>query len=495
MVDLPKTDEGYIHILVIKERLTQWVELIPLRTKTSLEVARALFDNVYCRHGAVKHIVSDNGKEFVARVNEAVNHLLQQQAVFTTAYNPQANGYAENQNRTVKDMLAMYVNEQQTNWAKFLPVLAHSYRTTVNSITGYTPYFANHGREATQPADQWISEFARNELRGPQTVDDYVTQLQVALLSCWQLASTRRIEQHSRVDVARDQRHPQPAPTMPKGTRRRKNDRANTQTNSTSSSEPVADPDYHADQEPIVRLLRRFHTYKPGATFYLKQVPKRDFKNPQDEELYKVSKKLQDRYSGPHTVISQINPVIYNCLVHNKVKKIHLNKMKRDTSRDYHDVDFSDAVVQQFQDDSPLEEVPEEHPDGTSPVPASPLAASLPVSPNQASAADAQSPHISSNMTILKPNKQRRRTLRCKPKAGMDLAPDPRAHPDGSRRIQLPLLAPKRSPRPIIQPQQLLHTQDLCARSAILHSEQLPAQTESPDSSPFVPTSLIFGFS
>ena len=122
-------------------------------------------------------------------------------------------------------------------------------------------------------------------------------------------------------------------------------------------------------------------------------------------------------------------------------------------------------------------------------------AASLPVSPNQASAADAQSPHISSNMTILKPNKQRRRTLRCKPKAGMDLAPDPRAHPDGSRRIQLPLLAPKRSPRPIIQPHQLLHTQDLCARSAVFHSEQLPAQTESPDSSPLVPTSLIFGFS
>ena len=169
--------------------------------------------------------------------------------------------------------------------------------------------------------------------------------------------------------------------------------------------------------------------------------------------------------------------------------------MKRDNSRDYNDVDFSDAVVQQFQDDSPLDEVPEEHPDGTSPVPASPLAASLPVSPNQASAADAQSPHISSNMTILKPNKQRRRTLRCKPKAGMDLAPDPRAHPDGPRRIQLPLLAPKRSPRPILQPQQLLHTQDLCARSAVLHSEQLPAQTESPDSSPFVPTSLIFGFS
>ena len=62
MVDLPKTNEGYIHILVIKERLTQWVELIPLHTKTAMEVAQALFDNVYCRHGAVKHIVRQRQK-------------------------------------------------------------------------------------------------------------------------------------------------------------------------------------------------------------------------------------------------------------------------------------------------------------------------------------------------------------------------------------------------------------------------------------------------
>jgi len=111
IVELPKTSEGYRHILVIKERLTQWIELIPLRTKTALEVAEALFTHLYCRHGAVKHIVSDQGKEFVNRINEAVNHLLQQQAIFTTPYNPNANGFAENQNRTVKDMLSSYVNE------------------------------------------------------------------------------------------------------------------------------------------------------------------------------------------------------------------------------------------------------------------------------------------------------------------------------------------------------------------------------------------------
>jgi hypothetical protein len=196
--------------------------------------------------------------------------------VFTTAYNPQANGYAENQNRTVKDMLAMYVNEQQTNWAKFLPVLAHAYRTTVNSITGYTPYFANQGREARQPADQWIAEFARNELKGPQTIDDYVTQLQVALLSCWQFASTRRLEQHARVDVARDQRQPQPAPAVQKRSLAEKNLSAIQQWlkiqvlkyNQTLITTPTKNPscDYYAASIPT-NLARRFTSSKsPSVT-------------------------------------------------------------------------------------------------------------------------------------------------------------------------------------------------------------------------------------
>jgi hypothetical protein len=144
--------------------------------------------------------------------------------------------------------------------------------------------------------------------------------------------------------VARDQRHPQPAPAVQKKKPRRKKPLRDTTVAQDSSPEIQPDPDYHANQEPVVRLLRRFHTYKPGATFYLKQIPKRDFKNPHDEELYKISKKLQDRYSGPHTVISQVNPVIYNCLVNNKAKKIHLNKMKRDTAHDHREIDFSDAI-------------------------------------------------------------------------------------------------------------------------------------------------------
>ena len=51
------------------------------------------------------------GYQYILRQGEA----LQQQAIFTTPYNPNANGFAENQNRTIKDMLSAYVNDQQMN--------------------------------------------------------------------------------------------------------------------------------------------------------------------------------------------------------------------------------------------------------------------------------------------------------------------------------------------------------------------------------------------
>jgi transposase InsO family protein len=51
------------------------------------------------------------GYQYILRQGYA----LQQQAIFTTPYNPNANGFAENQNRTIKDMLSAYVNDQQIN--------------------------------------------------------------------------------------------------------------------------------------------------------------------------------------------------------------------------------------------------------------------------------------------------------------------------------------------------------------------------------------------
>ena len=135
-IRLPETYNKYNYILVVKCALTQWVELVPLRTVSSAEVAQALFDHVFCRHGSMETVVSDNGTEFVNQTMEQLHRLLQQNHLTTTPYNPQANGLVEGFNRTLADMLTAFVSANQRNWPQFLPLVAHAYRTTVNAATG-----------------------------------------------------------------------------------------------------------------------------------------------------------------------------------------------------------------------------------------------------------------------------------------------------------------------------------------------------------------------
>jgi hypothetical protein len=141
-IRLPETYFKYNYILVVKCALTQWVELIPLRTVTASEVAQALFDHVFCRHGSIETVVSDNGTEFVNQTMEHFHSLLRQHHLTTTPYNPQANGLVEGFNRTLTDILTGFVSANQRNWPQFLPLVAHAYRTTVNVATGITPFRA-----------------------------------------------------------------------------------------------------------------------------------------------------------------------------------------------------------------------------------------------------------------------------------------------------------------------------------------------------------------
>ena len=128
----------------------------PLRSKEAKEIAEALFEDVFCRHGSVETMVSDNGTEFVNHTLKQFHELLLTKRLTTTPYNPQSNGAVEIFNRTLADMLCAYVNANQNNWPRYLPMIAHAYRTTVNSATGYSPFRAVYGREANTPSDSWI---------------------------------------------------------------------------------------------------------------------------------------------------------------------------------------------------------------------------------------------------------------------------------------------------------------------------------------------------
>ena len=71
----------------------------------------------------------------------------------TTPFHPQSNAVIERMEKTLQNMLAKCVNEEQSNWSKQLPYVLIACRFSVHESRGYTPQFLVFGQELTSHLD------------------------------------------------------------------------------------------------------------------------------------------------------------------------------------------------------------------------------------------------------------------------------------------------------------------------------------------------------
>ena len=287
------------YILVCKCQLTLYVILIPIKNKSQEEVQQALVNRLFMVYGSVYCLISDNGGEFKGRLSDCINYLINNKHKTATAYNPAANAKVEQANATIKNMLSQFVSENQLDWDIYLPVIAYSYNTTIAASTGFSPFRALHGREAVQPAEEWIEEFATTK---QVNITKYVNNLTKALLFTWQRAGDNIFQSQQAVD----------------------------------------------HRSPDIRE-RIFKPYVAGENFFYRAIPKR-YLNKKGEKKLKLNLKLQDRWTGPHIIIETLNPILYRALVNNREKTVHAIRMKRDVNVKERFVPLIDVNVDQDSD-------------------------------------------------------------------------------------------------------------------------------------------------
>lgn len=71
----------------------------------------------------------------------------------SSAYHPQTNGQDERFNQTLQRSLRKLVNEDQTDWDKYIDPVLFAYRTSRQDSSKYTPFYLMYGRQATLPID------------------------------------------------------------------------------------------------------------------------------------------------------------------------------------------------------------------------------------------------------------------------------------------------------------------------------------------------------
>ena len=138
--------QGYDAILVVVDRLTKMRHLIPCRTSTSAEdLANLFLENVWRLHGLPDGIVSDRGPQFASIFWRSLCKRLQIQPRLSTAFHPQSDGQTERVNAIMEQYLRSFVNYQQDDWCKWLPLAEFSANNLCSETTGVSPFFACYG--------------------------------------------------------------------------------------------------------------------------------------------------------------------------------------------------------------------------------------------------------------------------------------------------------------------------------------------------------------
>ena len=147
---LPESPQKNSYVMVVGDYFTRWMEAIPLPNQEALTVANYLIDEVFMHFSVPEQLHSDQGWQFESHLISEVCKLLHIKKARTTPYHPQCNGQVEHFNRTLLNMLATHCKDHPWDWEQHIRKV---YNTSVNSTTGYTPFYLMFGWQACLPID------------------------------------------------------------------------------------------------------------------------------------------------------------------------------------------------------------------------------------------------------------------------------------------------------------------------------------------------------
>jgi hypothetical protein len=197
----PTTRDGNRWIIVCTDYLTRFAVTKALATAEATEIAKFMVEEIILKHGAPSVMISDRGRSFLANIVKDINQFCQTSHRLTTAYHPQTNGLTERLNKTLADMLSMYVDVDQRNWDTILPFVTFAYNSAKQDTTGFSPFFLVHGRDLQTPLDVIFPQCT--ESHG----DDYVQRLITRAEEARQLARLHILDSQATNKRRYDKRH------------------------------------------------------------------------------------------------------------------------------------------------------------------------------------------------------------------------------------------------------------------------------------------------
>ncbi|GKA31302.1 reverse transcriptase domain-containing protein [Tanacetum coccineum] len=139
--------------IVSMDYFTKWIEAKAVSTITGNQVKKFVWDNIVCRLGLPREIVSDNGKQFSDNPFKDWCEKLNITQRFALVKHPQSNGLVERANQSLGDGIKARLGEGNKNWIEELPHVFWAHRTAIKSSHSDTPFSLTYGTKVVIPAE------------------------------------------------------------------------------------------------------------------------------------------------------------------------------------------------------------------------------------------------------------------------------------------------------------------------------------------------------
>ena len=152
---LPQSADGNDCVISVIDHLTKRTHFWATKERglTSESFAK-IFCNQYVRlHGVPDVIVSDQDVRFLAEFWQALMRTLKVSTALSSAYHPQTDGQTEKVNHVIGTYLRAFSRHDPDHWDEMLPMGEFAYNSSVHSATGKTPFELDLGYTPRMPVD------------------------------------------------------------------------------------------------------------------------------------------------------------------------------------------------------------------------------------------------------------------------------------------------------------------------------------------------------
>lgn len=284
----PEDANGNKWILTMHDQFTRWPIAVPTKERTVEEVIKHVVQEIVLKHGPPEMLWSDREPGFAGQAMKKICQMFGVKKAETTGYQPQANSTLERFHSFMAQALTLVVNKHKKDWHKWLESVLWMYRTSVNSTTGYSPFYLLYGREPRIPI---LAQLGMGDQARFTSQESYGQQLMNAMREAY--ANVRERQQIARL--------------------KDKNRRDG----------------IDEDGNPRLRTSE-MNLMKPGSLAMFWEPEKR-------VKSDKKPRKLEFRYTGPWRVHRECECKLHRWIIHTgreKIIKVNVNRLREFTPWD-----------------------------------------------------------------------------------------------------------------------------------------------------------------